>query len=177
MRHRRRIGHGDLGQRLRCELARNGGTRKQRDAEPAFHHLLGRLNVVELHHLAWRDPQTQEERLGQLVVARGPIEKDQPLRRDVGDPHPRALRERVIPRDNQDQRLLVKGNRFDVRVTERTDHRQLDFFSEEHLEHVLRMTGADGDLNPRVGGGETLQQRREHVGAHRGRRAEDQPAG
>ena len=80
------------------ELARDRGVGEQRDAEPAAHHLLGGVDVVELHHAARYDAGRTEERAGQLVVARAAVEEHELLAAELLDAHLAVDRERMVGR-------------------------------------------------------------------------------
>jgi len=70
-------------------------------------------------------------------------------------------------RDDQHQGLLIQRDGLDVRMPQRPHHRELDFFAEEHLQHIFGMTGPDGDFDPWVRPGKSLEKRGQNVGAHR----------
>ena len=85
--HWRRVDDFDLRQLSGPDFPRHRYSRQQRHAEPFFDHLLGRLDVVQLHHGVRHDPTAQKQRLRQLEVARRAVEHDQPLATHFGKLH------------------------------------------------------------------------------------------
>ncbi len=120
------------------ELACDGGVGEQRDAEAAAHHLLRRVDVVELHHAARHDARGAEEGARQLVVARAAVEEHQLLAAELLDAHLAVDRERMAGRGDEHELLLVERDRLDRRVSQGAHEADLRLAREHHLEHLLR---------------------------------------
>ena len=74
------------------ELGRDRRVGQQGDAQPLADHLLGGVDVVELHDPVRRDAGLAKERVGQVVVARRAVEQDEARIREFAQVDPVATR-------------------------------------------------------------------------------------
>ncbi|MFN8520979.1 MAG: hypothetical protein U0667_16660 [Chloroflexota bacterium] len=168
----RHLGERPIDQRLGHRRAR-----QQRDAQPPLDHPLGRLDVVELHHAARDDARAPEQRVGEVVVGRGPVEQDELRAMDRRDVDPPGRGERMVGPRHQHQLVLEQGAVDDARIPHLAHHRQLHLAPHHHVHQLLGVRGPDHQ--PHVGEalGVARQQLRQDVGADRRRGADGQLAG
>jgi len=110
----------DPAQRPAPELIRDSRRRQERDPEARQHHLLGRVDVVELEDAARRRPCRPEQRIRQVVVGRRPVEQDQPRVAHPVERDPAAAGERVARLEANLRRLgysaeIVTADALDYR--------------------------------------------------------------
>jgi class 3 adenylate cyclase len=156
------VGDGHYPKPPRPDLVGDGDRRQEGDAEPLLDHLLGRVDVVHLHLAQGNDPGLAEERARELVVARGPVEHDETLVREIG--HLGAGGEPVFGIHREDELVLVERERLELGIVQGADQRHADLVPLDKLEHFLGMAGANRDLHVRMPLGETLEDRRQSVG-------------
>jgi hypothetical protein len=147
---------------------RDGRQRQQGDAQPLAHHLLRRIDVVELHDPVRGHASLSEERVRQVVVARRAVEEDQPRVGDLIDADRQALAEGWLASATRTSsssyigRLSMSGCR-----SSRTSP-EIDVATERHLQDLLGVARAHAEPDARMPLREALEQRRQHVGADGG---------
>ncbi len=149
--------------------------RKECDAEAQRDHLLGRVDVVELHHAPRRDSGLEEHRVRQLVVARRAVEENELLVGEVGEAHDVARRVRRV--HDEHELVLVERELLDVGIVEGAEQPDGDLVALDELDHLLGVAGAHRDLNARVRLGEPFEDRGQRVGRDDRRRADRDVAG
>ncbi len=170
-----RVRDRDLQQLAGLELAGHRGLRQERDAEALLHHLLCRVDVVELHDALGSDSRSPEERVRQLGVARGPVEEHELLARDLFQPDPPALGEAMARIGDEHEAVFVQRRTLDVRMAEGPDEPELDLLADDELEDLLGVARPDADAHAGVADREPLQDRGKDVRRERRGRAEREP--
>src|SRR2546426_7327656 len=89
--HRGCVFHPDHAQGPALDLPGHGRARQQGNPEASLDHLLGRLDRIQFHQSAQLGAGRQKCRLGDLVVAGGPVEHDQLLARNLHHRHERLF--------------------------------------------------------------------------------------
>jgi hypothetical protein len=149
---------------------------EERDAEALLHHLLRRVDVVQLHHAFRLDAGAAEERIRQLRVARSAVEQDELLLGHLVEADRSVSREPVPRVGDENQPVLVERRRRDVGVSQRPHQAQVDVLAKDELQDLLGVSRLHADADARVGDGEALQDRGEHVRGNRGGRAQGEPS-
>ncbi len=118
-----------------------------------------------------------EEGARQVVIARRAVELDELLVSQVLHADPALSGERVAGLDNENEAILVERGAHDLRVLQGAHEPERHLLAQDEIEDLLRVAGAHADRDPRVALRESFQQRREHIGRHRRRSPDGEPAG
>jgi hypothetical protein len=155
----------DLAQGAGGKFARDSGERQQRDPKALLHHLLGGLDVVELHYAGRHDAGLPEKCARELVVAGGAIEENQLFATERGHLDVPRGRERMLRIHDEHESILVEQRAFDLWVAQRTDETDVNLLAQHEGEHLLGVARLHAHTHPRVGGGEPAEGGRKDVRA------------
>ena len=125
----------DPAEQAGLELVRDGGEWDEGDAEALLHHLLGGVDVVELHHApSGPHPAPRKTAFVSLRVAGGAVEGDKLFVRHLVEVDAPARGEAVTWLDDEDDAVLVERRADDVGVAQLTREAEIDLLAEHELE-------------------------------------------
>ena len=153
----------DLMEQPDLELPADARLREEGDAEPLLHHLLGGVDVVQLHR-----PLRPHAGVAGRARSSAPldaVELDELLVSDLDESDARPLRERMVGMGDEHESVLVQRRRDDLRVTQRSDEPEVDLLPQDEVEHVLGVAGADGHAHARMADAEPAEDDRQRTTA------------
>jgi hypothetical protein len=166
----------DRDQLTAPDLADDRQLGQEPDADPPLDHPLGRLDRLHLQHDVRHEPGPAKQAERERPVAGAAIEEDQRLARDLVQTRAPDAGHRAARRGHQHQRVFPQAHGLDLRMLERARQPELGVAGQHHVQHLLGVAGAHGDLGLGVGGLKTLEDVGQQVGADGQRSGDGQGA-
>src|SRR5207248_10384187 len=91
--------------------------------------------------------------------ARGAVEEDEPIARQLLDAHAAPPCEGVVPRDHKHELVVEEWDELRLSVPDRAPDAEMHLPAEDHLEHLLGVTGGHAESHIGMGVAERLEKR------------------